>query len=158
MKGKQRRNKLSREVRAAKGTESKTNLRSRPERTKNRLKIQTQVDGKLNLVGFYEKNLLEIQNNRNWNDSLCRSYDRVMFGKFGRLFEKIPLEDMDEEDYLNLWDVFNQGNPSSTEHDRAYMLIRYLARLAFDQGESDVVFWGDLNEEIFERNKNEKTE
>ena len=156
MKGKQHRNTLSREVRAAKAAESKTNPRSRPERAKNNPKIQTHVDGKINLVGFYEQNLRYIQNDRNWNDSLCRSYDRVMHGKFGRLFERIPLEDMDEEDYLRLWDEFIAGNPTTTEHDRAYMLIRYLARLAFDQGVSDVIFWGDLNEEITERNKKEE--
>lgn len=153
---KKNKNALARVVRAANGSKAGASQRSRPERAKNRQRIQTHVNGRINLVGFYEKNLLDIQNDRGWDDSLCRSYDRVMYGNFGRLFENIALEDMDEEDYLNLWEEYNQGKPSQTEHDRAYMLIRHLAKLAYEQGESDVIFWGDLYEEFSEMAKMEK--
>ena len=151
MKGKSTRSKLGRDVRAAKKANNEFVLRSRPERSGKRISISGSVDGRINLVGFYEKNLLEIQNDRKWDDNLCRSYDRVMCGHFGKLFESIPLEDMEEEDYLNLWEKYLQQNPTQTERDRAYMLIRYLARLAFDKGESDVIFWGDINEVLIEK-------
>ena len=122
--------------------------RTRPVRANIEERISHTSNGKLNLIGFYESQLLFIQNDRQWDDNLCRSYDRAMHGEFGRVFENYPLKDLTEQDYIALWQKYLDSNPQPTERQRAYTMIRYLADLAYRLKKSDVVFWGDFDEEI----------
>lgn len=107
-------------------------------------------NGKITLIGYYNKHLKDLQNERRWNDKTCRGYDRVMNGSFGRLFLERPMEEMDEWDYLVLWEKYLAKRPSDAQRAKAYFLIRYLVRLAFKEGVSDVYFWGTVEDEIEE--------
>ena len=122
--------------------------RTRPMRANIKKRFDGSCNDKINLIGLYERELLHIQNDRQWDDNLCRSYDRAMHGEFGKVFEPYPLEDLTEQDYITLWGRYIDSKPSKTERQRAYTMIRYLADLAYKLKESDVIFWGDINEEI----------
>ena len=113
-------------------------------------------DGKLTLYGLYMKNLLDIQNTRQWNDERCTLYDQVMCQHLAPLFANRPLEDLTLDDYVGLWDVFMKKKLSERVVSTAYTLVRLLAELALRQGISYVYFWGDLHELLTEKRRSKK--
>lgn len=115
--------------------------RSRPVRAFILKKTNPKLENEKNLMDLYEENLLELQNNREWSDSVCRQYDRVMVQSLAPLVEGYTVVDMTLDDYLDIWDRFMQTKPSKSKEDKAYMLIRYLAELARKLGLSSVYFY-----------------
>lgn len=103
-------------------------------------------NGKLTLYGLYMNNLLDIQNDREWDDNRCRLYDRVMCQYLGPLFANRPLEDLSLDDYVDLWNQLMKKKLSENVVSTAYTLIRLLAEMALRQGISYVYFWGDVHE------------
>lgn len=94
------------------------------------------------LWDYYNDHLLELQNERQWEEETCKAYDRAACTLIAPFFSDCLFRDLTELDYLTVWDKITQVTPNGSRLESAITLLRILVDFAFKRKDIYISLWG----------------
>lgn len=84
----------------------------------------------------------ELQTWRRWELKTAESYGRIMGKKVLLHFDGRAFEDLDEDDYLELWNKLLRQKLLDSDLMGASVVIRGVVELAYERGLTQTILWG----------------
>lgn len=104
--------------------------------------LQHSEDRRLTFAGVCCFLWEELQIWRRWEPKTAENYGRIMGKKVLSHFDSRAFEELDEDDYIELWDKLLRKHLSESDLKGASVVIRGIVELAYEHGLTQTILWG----------------
>lgn len=94
------------------------------------------------MADVYEAILPRLQNERKWEESTCRSSDRIAWNVIMPVFADIEFASIDDQELIMRWHIINEADYSEGVKSRCYFLLRAIFLMAYELGYTKLTMWG----------------